>query len=66
MVSDTAVLGAQPFLRGMADEHLAKLAMMAREAPSGSPLQDAYVSSVNAIVVSGKGFVFNPPLIASM
>jgi len=28
MVSDTGVLGAQPFLRGMADEHLAKLAAL--------------------------------------
>jgi CRP-like cAMP-binding protein len=28
MVSDTAVLGAQPFLRGMADEHLATLAAL--------------------------------------
>ena len=28
MVSDTAVLGAQPFLRGMAGEHLAKLAAL--------------------------------------
>ena len=30
MVSDTAVLGAQPFLRGMADEHLATLAALCR------------------------------------
>ena len=28
MVSDTAVLGAQPFLRGMADGHLATLASL--------------------------------------
>src|SRR5580700_11789429 len=30
MVSDNAVLGAQPFLRGMADEHLATLAALCR------------------------------------
>ena len=30
MVSDTAVLGAQPFLRGMTDEHLATLAALCR------------------------------------
>ena len=48
------------------DEHLAKLAMMAREARRGSLLQNAYVSSVNAIVVSKKGFLFNPPLASNL
>jgi CRP/FNR family transcriptional regulator, cyclic AMP receptor protein len=30
MITDKAILGAQPFLRGIADAHLAKLAMLCR------------------------------------
>ncbi len=43
------------------DEHLAKLALMGREAGPESLQQQAYVSAMQNVVIDRKGFVFNPP-----